>query len=96
MLTSHKNYRCDEHPRKPAEFQRLDKNGQRVDMCNKCRTEFLLEQEILVCKHCDVLVKSEENPRAKFPYHMPHKPDCPRHVARPRLNTIEEFLDDVL
>ena len=81
---------CDNHPRFNGFYTRVDNQGRVVRMCETCRLNFALETKVLVCKHCDVIVKSEEDPRAKFES-KPHKPGCPRYIAPREIPKFEDF-----
>lgn len=94
MITNEKGEAaCVNHPRFYGIYKVRDKQNNEVLLCESCRLNQILSSvEILVCKHCDVIVKSETDATAKFT-HAPHKPGCPRRVWRKPPTTIdfEEF-----
>lgn len=88
-LSKRGNRKCDKHPKRYAKYTRIDKYNNPVDMCHRCRLDFLLnDMEILVCRYCDVMVRSEDDTRAKFPGNQPHKSHCPRFVRKPTLSVV--------
>ena len=82
---------CSKHKSKQAFYTRLDKYGSIIWMCDSCQMEWVLSNiEILVCKHCDVIVRSEDDTRAKFES-RPHQKGCPRYVEPPKVPTFTDF-----